>query len=220
MAEVRGLPESSCVVLLRPEEKPERPLTEILRELAPLEENDLLAEDGAGRALMIKAGADPEEIAEFALALIDTVEGETGVRLKAGVSGVHGAPEEWPAGYREALEALETGDRFHPKAPVLVYSHQMLERMAAQIPAATRKALRRQVFGEHPERILTEETVETAEHFFEADRNLSVAARRMCVHRNTLTYRLDRIRKETGLDLRVFRDAVIFRLVMMMPEDE
>ncbi|MBP3720061.1 MAG: hypothetical protein J6J41_01890, partial [Clostridia bacterium] len=116
MAEVRGLPESSCVVLLRPEEKPERPLTEILRELAPLEENDLLAEDGAGRALMIKAGADPEEIAEFALALIDTVEGETGVRLKAGVSGVHGAPEEWPAGYREALEALETGDRFHPKA--------------------------------------------------------------------------------------------------------
>ena len=100
MAEVRGLPESSCVVLLRPEEKPERPLTEILRELAPLEENDLLAEDGAGRALMIKAGADPEEIAEFALALIDTVEGETGVRLKAGVSGVHGAPEEWPAGYR------------------------------------------------------------------------------------------------------------------------
>lgn len=220
MAEVRGLPESSCVVLLRPEEKPERPLTEILRELAPLEENDLLAEDGAGRALMIKAGADPEEIAEFALALIDTVEGETGVRLKAGVSGVHGAPEEWPAGYREALEALETGDRFHPKTPVLVYSHQMLERMAEQIPAATRKALRRQVFGEHPERILTEETVETAEHFFEADLNLSVAARRMFVHRNTLTYRLDRIRKETGLDLRVFRDAVIFRLVMMMPEDE
>ena len=220
MAEVRGLPESSCVVLLRPEEKPERPLTEILRELAPLEENDLLAEDGAGRALMNKAGADPEEIAEFALALIDTVEGETGVRLKAGVSGVHGAPEEWPAGYREALEALETGDRFHPKAPVLVYSHQMLERMAEQIPAATRKALRRQVFGEHPERILTEETVETAEHFFEADLNLSVAARRMFVHRNTLTYRLDRIRKETGLDLRVFRDAVIFRLVMMMPEDE
>ena len=62
--------------------------------------------------------------------------------------------------------------------------------------------------------------METAEHFFEADLNLSVAARRMFVHRNTLTYRLDRIRKETGLDLRVFRDAVIFRLVMMMPEDE
>ena len=219
MAETKGLPAASCVVLLRPEEKTSRPLTDILQELAPLEENDLLAEDGAGRTLMIKAGEDPDEIAEFALAVIDTVEGETGVRLKAGVSDVHRAPEEWPAGYREALNALEIGDRFHPKAPVQVYAHQLLERMAEQIPPEVRLKLRRQVFGDHPEEILTEETLETAESFFEADLNLSVAARQMFVHRNTLNYRLDRIRRETGLDLRVFRDAVVFRLLMNMPEE-
>ena len=218
MAERTGLPQASCVVVLRPSEEPEGSLTEILRALAPMEENDLLAEDGAGRVLMIKAGEDPEEIAEFALALIDTVEEETGLRLRAGVSDVHRAPEEWPAGYREALSALETGDRFRRKAPVQVYGRQLLERMVEQIPPEIRKSLRRQVFGEHPERVLTPETAETAESFFEADLNLSVAARQMFVHRNTLTYRLDRIQKETGLDLRVFRDAVIFRLLMTEPE--
>ena len=220
MAERSNLPQSSCVIVFRPEENPGRPLTEIMREMAPMEENDLLAEDGAGRALMIKAGEDPEEIMEYALALINTLEGETGLRLKAGISDVHHAPEEWPAGYREALNALEIGDRFHPKAQVSVYAHQLLERMMEQISPEVRAGLRKQVFGERPEQILTEETLETAEAFFDADLNLSVAARQMFVHRNTLTYRLDRIQRETGLDLRVFRDAVIFRLLMTMPEKE
>ena len=204
MAEISGLPRSSCVVVLRPEEGPAAPLLESIRELAPMEESDLLAEDGAGRVLIIKAGDDPEETAEFAMALIDTLEGETGVRLRAGISNVHYAPEEWPAGYREALQ---------------VYAHQMLERMVTRIPGDVRKNLRRQVFGERPEEILTEETLETAESLFDADLNLSVAARQMFVHRNTLTYRLDRIRRETGLDLRVFRDAVIFRLLMLSEEE-
>ena len=205
---------------VRPEEKNPGSLTELIRELAPLEEGDLLAEDGAGHALIIKAGEDPEEIAEFTLALLNTLEAEAGIRLKAGVSNVHRVPEEWPAGYREALDALDVGDRFHGKAPVRVYAHQMLERIVERIPPEIRKELRGQFFGERPELILTEETLETAEQFFEADLNLSVAARQMFIHRNTLTYRLDRIHRETGLDLRVFRDAVIFRILMMRPDQE
>jgi len=218
MAERKGLPGASCVVVFRPEEKPSGSLTEMIRELAPMEENDLLAEDGSGRVLLIKAGEDPEEIAEFTLALIDTLEGETGLRVRAGISDVHHAPEEWPAGYREALEALETGDRYRRKTPVQVYGHQLLERIVEKIPEETREELRAQVFGDAPERTLTPETLETAERFFEADLNLSVAARQMFVHRNTLTYRLDRIQRETGLDLRKFRDAVIFRMLMTEPE--
>ena len=220
MAERKGWPEASCVVVLRPEEKVPGSLTELIRELAPLEEGDLLAEDGAGNALIIKAGEEPEEIAEFTLALLNTLEAEAGLRLKAGVSDVHRAPEEWPKGYREALEALDVGDRFHGKAPVRVYAHQMLERLVERIPPELRGELRARVFGAHPELILTEETLETAESFFAADLNLSVAARQMFLHRNTLTYRLDKIRRETGLDLRIFRDAVIFRILMTQPEQE
>ena len=193
-------------------------LAAILRDLAPMEERDLLAEDGAGRALMIKEGSDAGEIAEFASALVGTLEAEAGLRIRAGVSDVHHRPEEWPAGYREALEALATGEHFHRLSPVQVYGRQVLERVAESIPSGVRDSMRRQFLGEEPDRILTAETRETAERFFEADLNLSVAARQMFVHRNTLTYRLDKIQKETGLDLRKFQDAAIFQLLMMISD--
>lgn len=204
------------MVVFQREDGGKASILETLRELAPLEEKDLLAEDGAGRALMIKEGADAGEIEEFVMALIGTLESETGLRLKAGISNVHTRPEDWPAGYREALEALATGEKYNNTRPVQVYGRQILERMAGEVSAETRKEMKRQFLGEHPETILTDETRETAERFFEADLNLSVAARQMFIHRNTLTYRLDRIQKETGLDLRKFNDAAIFRLIMMM----
>ncbi|MBR2823994.1 MAG: helix-turn-helix domain-containing protein [Clostridia bacterium] len=187
-----------------------------LRELAPLEERDLLAEDGAGRVLMIKEGTDPGEIAEFASALVGTLESEAGIRTRAGVSDVHGGPEEWPAGYREALAALETGERLHRLSPVQIYGRQTLERIAESLDPALRAQLVKRFLKDSPEAVLTAETRETAERFFEADLNLSVAARQMFIHRNTLTYRLDRIQRETGLDLRKFEDAAVFRLLLMM----
>ena len=189
------LPGESCVVVFQREDGASGNLAALLRDLAPMEERDLLAEDGAGRALMIKEGSDAGEIAEFASALVGTLEAEAGLRIRAGVSDVHHRPEEWPAGYREALEAL-----------------------AESIPSGVRDSMRRQFLGEEPDRILTAETRETAERFFEADLNLSVAARQMFVHRNTLTYRLDKIQRETGLDLRKFQDAAIFRLLLMISD--
>ncbi|MBQ8073171.1 MAG: helix-turn-helix domain-containing protein [Clostridia bacterium] len=214
------LPRESCVVVFQPEDGAPVPLLQTLRELAPMEETDLLAEDGAGRTLMIKAGADAGEIAEFAMALIGTLEAEAGLRLRAGISEVHHRPEEWPAGYREALEALETGARFHRKSPVQLYGRQTLERLMARMDPETTEKVRRRYLGDRAAEILTDEVRETAEFLFEADLNLSVAARQMFVHRNTLTYRLDKIQRETGLDLRRFQDAMIFRLLTLMPEGE
>ena len=218
MAERTSLPRESCVVVFQREDGTSGVTPEQLRELAPMEERDLLAEDRAGRILLIKEGSDPGETAEFALALIGTLEAEAGLRLRAGISDVHRRPEEWPEGYREAVEALDTGERFHSRNPVQIYGRQILERVAESVSPETRESIRRQFLGEHPERILTEETRETAERFFDADLNLSVAARQMFIHRNTLTYRLDKIQRETGLDLRKFSDAAVFRLLMMLPE--
>lgn len=208
------------VVFQREDSASPENLAALLREVAPLEERDLLAEDGAGRVLMIKEGNDAGDTAEFALALIGTLEAEAGVRVRAGVSDVHARPEEWPAGYREAVEALEIGVRMHRPSPVQIYGKQMLERVVENLPAEMRRRMCLRYLGEHPERILTAETRETAERFFESDLNLSVAARQMFIHRNTLTYRLDRIQKETGLDLRKFEDAAVFRLLLMLPEKE
>jgi len=217
VAERMGFPEKSCVVVLRGEEY-SGSLLRVIRDLAPMEARDLLAEDGAGSALLIKEGDDPAEIAEFAMALVDTVEGETGLRLRAGVSDLHAAPEEWPQAYREAISALDIGERGPQGGRVFVYGDQVLERVMEALPETEKKRLKKQYLGESGH--LDAETLETAQAFFDADLNLSVAARQMFVHRNTLTYRLDKIRKDTGLDLRVFRDAVIFRMLMTLPEEE
>lgn len=220
MAERFGMPGPSCVIVLQREDESAAPLTEAVRELAPMEENDLLAEDGAGRVLIIKEGDDVAETAEFAMALLNTLEDEAGAIVKAGISDVHRRPEEWPAGYREALSALETGERFGRKSRVQVYGEQILERMAAGIPPEVRRSFRERFPAAGAGETMNAETRETAEALFDADLNLSVAARRMFVHRNTLTYRLDRIQRETGLDLRKFNDAVIFRMLMLMPQTE
>ena len=95
----------------------------------------------------------------------------------------------------------------------------MLERLLSEIPAEKRQQFRRIVMNEQTERILNEETLDTVNMFFASDLNMSDTARQMFIHRNTLTYRLDKIRKETGLDLRKFNDAVIFRILSAMPED-
>ncbi len=208
-----------CILLLQCTNRRDQNPEDVIRTVAPLEKEDLLLRFSADTAALIKQGSDPEEAAEYAMALIDTVEGETGLRLRAGVSEPKADPGLWAEGCREAEQALETGRIFHLKDPVQIYRKQILERMLQEIPAERRRALRRELLTAGGERALNDELMETADEFFRSDLNLSDTARRMFIHRNTLTYRLDKIRKETGLDLRRFSDAVIFRLVTALPED-
>ncbi len=194
-------------------------LKDTVSEVAPMEAEDRLIARDEETAVLIKHGEDPEEAGEFVLALIDTVEGETGLRLEAGISDPHAGPAEWPEGLEEALSAIRTGKSFRLRGPVWLYRRQLLERLLGEIPAARRSVYRQQIFNERTRRVLNAETLETVEMFFASDLNLSDTARQMFIHRNTLTYRLDKIRKETGLDLRKFTDSVIFRVLMALPEE-
>ena len=45
---------------------------------------------------------------------------------------------------------------------------------------------------------------------------MSETSRQLFIHRNTLVYRLDKLQKSTGLDLRVFEDAITFKIAMMV----
>ena len=191
-----------------------------IRSVAPMEVGDLLISRSPERTVLIKSGEDAQEMEEFVLALMDTVEGETGLRLEAGIGNLTVDCAGWAAGYREAEVALKTGRACRMKGPVYVYRKQLLERLLSEIPPETRKRYLREVFGEDIRKTLSGDTMETVDMFFDSDLNLSDTARQMFIHRNTLTYRLDKIRKETGLDLRRFRDAVIFRVLTNLPDEE
>lgn len=209
-----------CVIALTCGNRNGLDLCETIRNVAPTEKGDLLISFSTEMTVLIKQGDDLAETTEFALALLDTVEGETGLRLQAGIGEPHPGPEEWAEGFREACEALQTGREFHLKGTVQVYRNQLLERLLGEIPPEKRKAYRQIIFNPRTKKTLNAETLETVEMFFDSDLNLSDTARQMFIHRNTLTYRLDKIRKETGLDLRRFSDSVVFRVLTALPEED
>ncbi len=209
-----------CLIALACENRRGQNLEEAVRSVAPLEKEDVLAACSPDLTVLIKREEDPEEAAEYALALTDTLEGETGLRLEAGVSDSREGPENWGDAFREATEALKTGRAFRLKGPVYLYRKQILERLLKEIPGEKRREMRRLILGAGETRVLNDEMMETADMFLRSDLNLSDTARQMFIHRNTLTYRLDKIRKETGLDLRRFSDAVIFRVLTALPEEQ
>ena len=212
-------PSRSCIIALKGENRKGPGVCELIRSLAPIEKGDLLIPYTPEIAVLIKQGEDLGETSEFAQALLDTAEEETGIRLRAGISDPHTGLMEWADGFREAGEALQVGEEFHLGGAVQTYRDQLLERLLREIPPERRAVYRRQFFNDQTEKNLGAETLETAEKFLESDLNMSDTARQLFIHRNTLTYRLDKIRKETGLDLRKFNDAVVYRVLSALPEE-
>ena len=216
-----GVSAGSCrsVIVFTGDRIPENGLSDMIRELAPLDDNDLLIAMQTDTAVLIRDGNETEA-GEFALALIDTVDSETGYRLRAGIGNARNDPSGLRDSYLEALDAIRTGLRFSPDRTVYLYKEQMLDRLLDRIPPDARKEFRKTVFGRKTEKTLNDEMLATAETFLRSDLNLSDTARQMFIHRNTLTYRLDKIQKETGLDLRRFDDAVLFRILTELPDSK
>ncbi len=199
----------------------QQPTGGILSAVAPLEEGDCLIELSESETVLLKETNEmtDEDCAEYSRAVIEMAEAEAGISLFAGISGMH-TLQSIPKGLQEARKAIALGCRFRMKGPVFQFDRQALQRLMAEIPAENRKAWTLSVLPEQVNRLLTAEIKETVQAFFQNDLNLSTTARQLYVHRNTLTYRLDRIRRETGLDLRKFHDAVVFQLAMEMREDK
>ena len=100
---------------------------------------------------------------------------------------------------------------------IMIGLSRHFKRMTDLIPPESAKRFREEVIPPGAEKVLTDELIETIRVFFGNDLNLSTTARQLFIHRNTLLYRMDKIRKATGLDLRRFEDAAVFRIMMDIP---
>lgn len=205
-------------VLFRVKNPPDQPLDRIFGEIAPLEEEDRIVAVDRETLALIRESAfrSEEEIAEYTAAVIDTMVSEGFTDLQAGI----GTEAEDLAGlnksFEEARSALRIGTRFYPNGTLYRYSCQRLERIIDLIPAEQREKLIQDFHSGNRGESLDEETMETIRVFFRNDLSITAASRELFIHRNTLIYRLDKIRRDTGLDLRTFEDAVIFRLICGM----
>ena len=118
--------------------------------------------------------------------------------------------------YKEAKMALDVGKIFFAERDVIAYSELGIGRLIYQLPIPLCKMFIKEIFdGKSPDDF-DEETLTTINKFFENSLNVSETSRQLFIHRNTLVYRLDKLQKSTGLDLRVFEDAITFKIALMV----
>lgn len=158
----------------------------------------------------------PREIEKTAAAVAVYLRKESfrNVRIAYGtvvseIKGVSGS-------YKEAKMALDVGKIFFNERDVIAYSELGIGRLIYQLPIPLCKMFIKEIFdGKSPDEF-DEETLVTINKFFENSLNVSGTSRQLFIHRNTLVYRLDKLQKSTGLDLRVFEDAITFKIALMV----
>jgi carbohydrate diacid regulator len=164
----------------------------------------------------LRGGEDTKEINAIAKTIIDTLSTESMVKAKIGIGTPVESISDIGRSFKEAQTALLVGGIFENEKPVVNYNSLGLGRLIYQLPETLCKLFLDEVFVKGAYESLDNETILTIQKFFENNLNVSETSRLLYVHRNTLVYRLDKIQKITGLDLRNFDDAIIFKVSMLV----
>ena len=148
--------------------------------------------------------------------LIDMINSEVMVKVRVASGTVVNDLSELSHSYKEAKMSLDVGRIFYPERNVITYSSLGIGRLIYQIPISLCKMFIKEIFGDELPDIFEEETLSTINKFFSNNLNVSETSRQLYLHRNTLVYRLEKIQKSTGLDIRCFEDAMTFKIALMV----
>ncbi len=207
------------VMLVRSQKSIEASLVDVLQGLFPDTNKDFVIRiDDRDVAIVreIKPGTSMDSVIQHAQELHDTITAELMVKVSVGISTIVESIPELARAYREARIALEVGKVFDTEKNIISYDNLGIGRLIYQLPTTLCELFLNEVFKKESISVLDSETIYTIQKFFENNLNVSETSRKLFVHRNTLVYRLDKIKKLTGLDLREFDDAIIFKVAMMV----
>ena len=164
----------------------------------------------------VRQGESYVELDKTANMILDMLNTEAMTKVRVAYGTVINDIKEVSRSYKEAKMALDVGKIFYASKNVIAYSNLGIGRLIYQLPIPLCKMFIREVFdGKSPDEF-DEETLTTINKFFENSLNVSETSRQLYIHRNTLVYRLDKLQKSTGLDLRVFEDAITFKIALMV----
>lgn len=209
------------VYLIETEIDKEMNVVEIVRNIFPTRSKDFVtAVDEKSIILVkeIKNREDKEEINKTAQIIRETLENETSVKCHISIGTVVSDLKFVSASYKEAKMALEVGKIFQNESAIVNYDKLGIGRLIYQLPFALCKMFVDEVLHGITMDQFDEETLTTVNKFFENNLNVSETSRQIYIHRNTLVYRLDKLQKMTGLDLRNFDDAIIFKITLMVSQ--
>ena len=192
---------------------------DVVQGLFPDRQNDFVLSVGEHDvALIHQMGEDAtaKDMEEVALRIEEALraDGESRVFVGIGTLALH--LRDLAKSYKEAQIAIEVGKVFDTERYVINYENLGIGRLIYQLPTTLCEMFLQEVFKKNPIDALDKETLFTIHKFFENNLNVSETARKLFVHRNTLVYRLEKIKKLTGLDLREFDDAITFKVALMV----
>lgn len=206
-----------CVMVFHMVQTGEDRAFELLQDITPMQDKDVLIDMDRHTVALIKDMGETDtmdELTQYAQALQETLMGETAHQMTVGIGRSRHTIDELRESYSEAKRAIEVGRIFQPEDSIFVFSRLILERFLMELPQDISAYYHSLLFNRKTARLFNEEMLYTIDMFFKKDLNLSDTARQLYIHRNTLVYRLDKVQRQTGLDLRSFEDAVTFKILM------
>ena len=164
----------------------------------------------------LKPNEGYEDLEKTAHVVVDMLNTEAMTQVHAAYGTIVNDIKEVSRSYKEAKMALDVGRIFYSTKTVVAYNNLGIGRLIYQLPLPLCKMFIKEIFDGISPDDFDEETLSTINKFFENSLNVSETSRQLYIHRNTLVYRLDKIQKTTGLDLRVFEDAITFKIALMV----
>ena len=192
---------------------------EMLQNMFPDKSRDYVISVGEHDIVLVKElrpGTDMKEIENMAINIADTLSTEFYTKVVIGISTIVENIKDLAKAYQEAQVALEVGKVFETEKNIISYENLGIGRLIYQLPTTLCEMFLQEVFKKGSLESLDRETLMTIQCFFENNLNVSETSRKLFVHRNTLVYRLEKIRNLTGLDLREFNHAITFKVALMV----
>lgn len=207
------------VLIAEAEHGKDNNVLELLRGYFDSNNKEFVTAVDENNVIVVKELADNEsnkEIEKVARGMVAYLAKENISNIHVSYGTIVGEIKEVSRSYKEAKMALDVGKIFFSERDVIAYSELGIGRLIYQLPIPLCKLFIREIFGGKSPDDFDEETLVTINKFFENSLNVSETSRQLFIHRNTLVYRLDKLQKSTGLDLRVFEDAITFRIALMV----
>ena len=210
---------SRVAMLIKITSKTEISAYDVIQNLFPDKNKDFvinISETDIALVKEIKQGIDSKDIEKLAGSIADTLSTEFYTHCVIGIGTTVVGIKDIAHSFKEAQVSLEVGKVFDTERTIISYDNLGIARLVYQLPTTLCDMFLKEVFKRGSIESLDQETLFTIQKFFENNLNVSETSRKLFVHRNTLVYRLEKIKKLTGLDLREFEDAIVFKVALMV----
>ena len=211
--------QNHVVFLVRQQGSVDVAAVDVLQGLFPDRQQDFVISINENDIAVVKtvsAEVEQSELMELATMMEETLKSQLFAKTIIGIGGVAEHLRELADSYKEAQVAIEVGKVFDTEKTIITYENLGIGRLIYQLPTTLCEIFLGEVFKKNSIDTLDQETLFTINKFFENNLNVSETSRKLFVHRNTLVYRLEKIKKLTGLDLREFDHAIIFKVALMV----